>query len=422
MNQVKENTSNTNGAKSSAEDDNDNDNDSGGDSVLSVSSPSSANSFILSSSLKKHVNKKKKKASDTLATTTTTQAAPFHTSPLDDENDTIEEPSAHNKSHTDDTDSRRSELSEDMRQFGLRDNQVIRARVESDFILSLLVFLFVFALHVSTLFTVLRPYKLDECVYTVAILLGFLNNYILPHLRLENPWYILAQPILKPAHWSLFEPNYLAKLECYEAVYVGANFAEKNVVYMLALLSTLTSSVDAVMARLLSFSASDEIATLDYVCACAVTTVIALKLTRDSFCEPYKQYKLFFIAFLYNRTASSSILLFDLYVISMVMAKFGDLLEKLKFIFIYTAPWQLPWGSAFHAFAQPLSMPHTALLLLQTIISSLLGAPLMPLMGSAIFLMSYMRPIKFWEYTHTRLGNAACLPHRLLMSHVDSMH
>lgn len=82
----------------------------------------------------------------------------------------------------------------------------------------------------------------------------------------------------------------------------------------------------------------------------------------------------------------------------------------------YIAPWQITWGSAFHAFAQPFSVPHSAMLFLQTGISAILSTPLNPFLGklvhcsstlynyltsfisgSAIFITSYARPIKFWE-------------------------
>lgn len=64
---------------------------------------------------------------------------------------------------------------------------------------------------------------------------------------------------------------------------------------------------------------------------------------------------------------------------------------------IYVAPWKITWGSAFHAFAQPFAVPHSAMLFVQAILSSLLSSPLQPVLGSAIFLTSYVRPIKFWE-------------------------
>ena len=77
--------------------------------------------------------------------------------------------------------------------------------------------------------------------------------------------------------------------------------------------------------------------------------------------------------------------------------QFVDFYLKCKFIFVYIAPWQLAWGSAFHAFAQPLSVPHACMLFVQAAVSSLLYTPLNPFLGSAIFINSYMRPVKFWE-------------------------
>lgn len=34
-----------------------------------------------------------------------------------------------------------------------------------------------------------------------------------------------------------------------------------------------------------------------------------------------------------------------------------ELLLKLHFLLVYVAPWQIAWGSAFHAFAQPFAVP-----------------------------------------------------------------
>lgn len=38
-----------------------------------------------------------------------------------------------------------------------------------------------------------------------------------------------------------------------------------------------------------------------------------------------------------------------------------DLLYKLRFVLTYIAPWQITWGSAFHAFAQPFAVPRIQL-------------------------------------------------------------
>ena len=67
------------------------------------------------------------------------------------------------------------------------------------------------------------------------------------------------------------------------------------------------------------------------------------------------------------------------------------------FVITYIAPHQINWGSAFHVFAQPFFVSHSAMLFLQAVISSILSTPLNPLLGSTIFICSYVRPVKFWE-------------------------
>ena len=241
----------------------------------------------------------------------------------------------------------------------------------------------------------------------MAIFTGALNHYIIPHLRIETPWYIFNQPLFKPSHWSIFEPNYLAKLEKFEACHLVLTFAEKNILNVLLILSATTLSSDKLLTKYILVDQYGFV-------SCLMITVFALKLLRNSFCEPSKQYYLYLLAYLFNKFDASTKLennetiLFNLFIISIFLPKFIDFLHKIEFIYVYTAPWQLPWGSAFHAFAQPLSAPHTSLLLLQTVISTLIGAPLMPLMGSALFLLSYIRPVKFWEknYNTKRVDNS----------------
>ena len=59
--------------------------------------------------------------------------------------------------------------------------------------------------------------------------------------------------------------------------------------------------------------------------------------------------------------------------IGLAMGIFGFL---MKFIITYIAPWQITWGSAFHAFAQPFSVPR------------ILGLPLYPGIQCQHFMMS----------------------------------
>lgn len=72
---------------------------------------------------------------------------------------------------------------------------------------------------------------------------------------------------------------------------------------------------------------------------------------------------------------------FLLYVLISIWPKIQEFILKMNFILVYIAPWQISWGSAFHAFAQPFSVPHTGFICVQAAISSLFSAPLNPFLG-----------------------------------------
>ncbi|PNI84042.1 PCNX1 isoform 5 [Pan troglodytes] len=91
-------------------------------------------------------------------------------------------------------------------------------------------------------------------------------------------------------------------------------------------------------------------------------TVAGLKLLRSSFSSPTYQYVtvIFTVLFFkFDYEAFSETMLLDLFFMSILFSKLWELLYKLQFVYTYIAPWQITWGSAFHAFAQPFAVPRT---------------------------------------------------------------
>ena len=86
----------------------------------------------------------------------------------------------------------------------------------------------------------------------------------------------------------------------------------------------------------------------------------------------------------------SETFLVDYFFLSIVFYKLVEFLLKLQFIITYIAPWQITWGSAFHAFAQPFSVPHSAMLFVQAAVSSALSAPLSPFLGDSLLLLLFI--------------------------------
>nr|XP_014349145.1 PREDICTED: pecanex-like protein 3 [Latimeria chalumnae] len=266
----------------------------------------------------------------------------------------------------------------------------LREILHSDVVMCLVIAVITFAISASTVFIALQP-VLSYVLYALAGLVGFVTHYLLPQLRKQLPWFYFSHPMLKSREYNQFEVRDAAQLMWFEKMYAWLQCIEKYIIYPAVILSAL--STDAA-------SASSHQDKLGIYCRALFITLAGLKLLRSSFCSPAQQYvtlgfTVLFFRFDYKRFSEG--FLIDYFFMSILFSKLWDLLFKLRFVLTYIAPWQITWGSAFHAFAQPFAVPHSAMLFIQTLLSALFSTPLNPLLGSAVFITSYTRPIKFWE-------------------------
>ncbi|XP_022669128.1 pecanex-like protein 1 isoform X2 [Varroa destructor] len=264
----------------------------------------------------------------------------------------------------------------------------VLARLKTDAIQVALLSVFVFALHVSTMFTVLQPY-LARGLHFLALIWGFILHYLLPQARKHLPWLCCAAPFLKSREHNMYESTEPAHVMWFERVQVIMWFIEKNALYPLVVLSALTVSLAPLIEQ------------FGLPIGSMVLVVCSMRCLRGAFTDASWHFvalafTLLIFRFDFQGKYREPILV-NLYVMLLATNKLYELLLKLRFVITYIAPWQITWGSAFHAFAQPFSVPHSAMLFIQAIVSSALSAPLSPVLGSAIFFTSYVRPIKFWE-------------------------
>ncbi len=199
--------------------------------------------------------------------------------------------------------------------------------------------------------------------------------------------------------------------------------AEKNVIYPMVFLSALTMDIDYF--RSLPHA----------LWGALMLSVAGLKCLRAAYSDCSKQYMVLLTTVLLFQfdPATGNIrgdggvaspdgsfhapFILNYFLVSVVFQKAYEFYLKVQFVVTYIAPWQITWGSAFHAFAQPFSVPHSAMLFVQAAISSLFSTPLNPILGSAIFVTSYVRPVKFWErdYNTRRVDHS----NTRLSSHLD---
>ncbi|XP_051942491.1 pecanex-like protein 1 isoform X1 [Hippocampus zosterae] len=265
----------------------------------------------------------------------------------------------------------------------------VNERLQSDLIVCVVIAVLYFAIHVSTVFIALQPF-LSYVLYALLGAVGLLTHYLLPQVRKQLPWYCFSHPLLKTKEYYQFEVRDAAHVMWFEKLHVWLLFVERNILYPLVILNELSGS-----ARELASPKR-----LDTEVGALMITVAGLKLLRSCYSSPTYQYitVLFTVLFFtFDYRHMSETLLLDLFLMSIVFSKLWELFYKLHFVYTYIAPWQITWGSAFHAFAQPFAVPHSAMLFVQALVSAVFSTPLNPFLGSAIFITSYVRPVKFWE-------------------------
>ncbi|KAH7932814.1 hypothetical protein HPB49_003252 [Dermacentor silvarum] len=179
----------------------------------------------------------------------------------------------------------------------------------------------------------------------------------------------------------------------------------KNNIYPLLFLSVVSTSTPNIINR---FGVAD---------GCLVLVVCALKCLRSAFNDPSQHFLglLFTVLFFtYDYRGPKEPFLINYFYCLFVFNEVYELLLKISCIITYIAPWQITWGSAFHAFVQPFSLPHSAMLFEQAIISAILSTPLSLVLGSSIFFTSYVGPVKFCkrdyntkrvDHSNTRLSS-----------------
>lgn len=138
--------------------------------------------------------------------------------------------------------------------------------------------------------------------------------------------------------------------------------------------------------------------------------ICAVKCFRSAFNDCRSMYATLLFAqllFKFDLIGYREPFLLNFAILRLAHSRLDELILKMQFATTYLAPWQFSWGSAFHAFAQPFSAPHSGLLFFQMIVAALISAPLQPFLGSVIFIISYVRPIRFWEkeYNTRRLDS-----------------
>lgn len=229
--------------------------------------------------------------------------------------------------------------------------------------------------------------------YVISILIpmiGFTAHYLIPQLSKHHPWLIFRLPLIVPNElpewWTKHKLLKRFKWAWYEVISYVLKWIETGLYIILVLAS---------------ISPAAQIASSKYHpgFAAFLVSVATIRIMRGAFSDPSRMWlalSLQTLIFNIDINYRSESLLFDMFVLCWIILKIEELMLKFKFMVIYYTP-PLSWGAPIHIILPYFVIPHLALSILQVGISVILSAPLYPFTGSANYIMSYPRPLKFWE-------------------------
>jgi hypothetical protein len=272
-----------------------------------------------------------------------------------------------------------------------RDQITLRKRrLGWDVLASLLIFGIWSALYSTTVFTTTDPILRHLLIGGIS-LVGVVIYYLLPQLRAGHPFSVskkptLAQEILRDSAITPKEPE---RMWFDKATWYG-DYALRVVLLPAVVIALAAESASPLQTRWTSTFGAFVLALTAYKVA---------RLRAGDVGEAYLSIALANLFFQFDTDSRSEAHIVDVFFISIIVSKAHEWLLKLQFAFCYNGPWHVTdvLGSGAHALLWPLSVPHLASLVLSSGISSIFSAPFYPFMGSAVFLVAYFRPLKFWE-------------------------
>nr|CAH8841306.1 unnamed protein product [Trichobilharzia regenti] len=258
------------------------------------------------------------------------------------------------------------------------------ARFENDILSSITWFALAFLVHFTSCFgyTYFQSYQYRILIW-ISVVLGFLLHYIWPNFRKPYPWLLLVKPIIKPDNQG--------KLLRWEIAYFWLCWLERNLFLPAITMFSVTYSFTSLITK------------FGPLMSTFIIIVTSMKMLRNGFCCAKQTYLSLFLTdllFSYDFYNIKEAFPINYFFVSILVSKFIELFRKLHFIYVYLAPFNIIWGSVAHAVVQLGSIPHSVFMFANCIFSTVLSAPLEPLMASAIFITSYVRPISFWETNH----------------------
>ena len=270
-------------------------------------------------------------------------------------------------------------------------NAFISIRHSWDLLLALTCLVVVFVVHLSHIFTDWEPNLLYICV-TFAVSMNILRTAIMPQLRKPYPLTLFRSAWLRSKKIESMSAARVQNVSAwYEQVSWMFGVLERSVAWPIVVISSLTEAAPALhtkfgspLAALLLAVAGMKFARLGF--SSEKTLAFAVVFSLVFFREDY--------------AGASETLPVDVFFVTIFTQKLLECYDKVQFVITYNTFWNFGTqtrSSLLHFMLYPLTLPHSGMLVVQCMVASFFSAAVYPMMGSSLFLVTALRPIRFWE-------------------------
>ncbi|PRP78660.1 pecanex-like protein 2 [Planoprotostelium fungivorum] len=284
----------------------------------------------------------------------------------------------------------------------LRVPSVTLAKLLREGILSVVVIFVVTGLYYSTLFDRFHAAGY-RAVIGLCIVSSWILYYIIPGMRSALPFKMYCGPFLLSREEEQFEPaNKPAQIMWFDRLQVILRTLTITLGYPTLFLVSVSLQRDYIFTKFSSIGGT------------ILLSVAGIRFMRGSFTDNSSQHLILafnFLFFTYDaRTRAEffalgesstqhnpQLTLSDYLVSAFLVMKMWEIVEKIDWIFSYSSPVHGVWN----LFITPFVAPHVPAYFIMLCWSSLVSAAIYPLMGYGLYLMSWTRPVKFWEKTYT---------------------
>ncbi|KAJ3428678.1 protein pecanex [Anaeramoeba flamelloides] len=257
--------------------------------------------------------------------------------------------------------------------------------------------------------------KYPTVVFLFCTAFGWVLHYLIPQLRCLYPFQLFVKCFLKNEQENLFIQNmmndeedddndnddddqnqYSRKIFLFEKIYrIGCYIEKYCFVPLIWMITAYKSSYQ--LYETLSLDGLE-----------LIFIITGLKFVQGGLNNANQHYKIIFLTiffWMWNTIKETNDWLLNLFILHLIVQKLMILIEKIKFVYVYSNPFNRTIKSALQIIISLLGISLSTWTLFLCFFTTIFSMPIVPLFGTLFWIPGYAHPSKFFEHNYDHDDN-----------------